>query len=258
MNDKYALITGGASGLGKELAILFAKEGINLYLVSSNPKNLEAAKEELKQYKVNVETLALDLSKPENFPKVRQYSKEKGLDIEYLVNCAGFGDQTDFKEMDIDRQLQMVELNSNCPMYLMRDYINDFLLKNSGHILNIASIASFFPGPYMCTYHATKAFLLNISEAINRELKGTNVHVTTVCPGPFTSGFVARAHNDYVFKKNKPIPALKVAEVSIKAMKKKKAVQVVGFKNKLTIFASRFFPRNFITNTSAHTLKEDC
>ena len=255
--NKYALITGGASGLGIELAKLFAKEGINLYLVSSNPNNLKAAKEELeKDYKVEVETLALDLSNPANFPKVREYSTSKNLDIEYLVNCAGFGDQKDFKDMDIDLQLKMIELNCNCPMYLMRDYVNDFLAKNSGHILNIASLASFFPGPFMSTYHASKAFLLNISEAINRELKGTNVHVTTVCPGPFTSGFVARAHNDYVFKKNKPISAYKVATISMKAMKKNKAVTVIGFKNKLAVFASRFFSRNFLVNISAKTLKE--
>lgn len=256
---EYALITGGASGLGIDLAHLFAKEGINLFLVSSNINNLTKAKKELTEtYKVDVQIEALDLSKPENFPLVKKYSDEHKLDVKYLVNCAGFGDQCDFKDMDINKQLAMVELDCNCPMYLMREYVNDFIAKKDGYIVNIASLASFFPGPFMSTYHASKAFLLNISEAINRELKGTGVSVITICPGPFTSGFVAKAHNDYVFKKNKPISSMKVAEITMKKMKQRKAVTVIGFKNKLAVFFSRFFPRSFVTNTSAHTLKEKC
>lgn len=256
--NKYALITGGASGLGKELAKLFAKDKINLFLVSSNINNLASAKEELeKEYGVEIHILALDLTNPANFPKVKEYSDAHKLNIKYLVNCAGFGDQCDFKDMDIDKQIKMVELNCNCPMYLMRAYINDMLKDDEGSILNIASLASFFPGPYMVSYHATKAFLLNISEGINRELKGTKVHVSTVCPGPFTSGFVAKAHNDYVFKKSKVLSGERVAEISYKAMNKKKTVLVIGFKNKMTVFLSRFFSRKFVTNGSAKTLKEN-
>lgn len=255
---KYTLITGGASGLGIELSKLFAKDGNNLFLISSNENNLKSAKEMLeKDYKVEVEILPLDLSNPQNFSKVKEYTDKNEMGINYLVNCAGFGDQCDFKDMDIDKQIKMVELNCNCPMYLMRAYINEMIDNNEGHILNIASIASFFPGPYMVSYHASKAFLLNISEGIERELKGTKVKMTTICPGPFASGFVAKAHNDYAFKKIKPLSSEKVAEISYKAFKKNKSLKIVGFSNKLMIFFSRFFPRKFITNTSAKTLKED-
>ncbi len=249
---KVTLITGGASGLGLDLSKLFAKEKNDLFLISSNENNLKSAKEMLeKEYGVNVYYLALDLSNPSNFPLVKEYSDKSDLFVNNLVNCAGFGDRSDFKDMDIDRQIKMIELNCNCPLYLMRVYLDNMLKENEGHIMNISSIAAFFPGPYMTTYHASKAFLLNISEAIERELKGTNVKMTTICPGPFDSGFVSKAHNDYTFKKMKPIPSAKVAEVSMKAFKKNKSLLIIGFSNKLMIFFSRFFPRKFVTNVSA-------
>lgn len=257
--NQYALITGGASGLGKDLSILFAQRGISLFLVSSNIKNLEAAKSEIeKEYKVDVHVLAIDLTNPSNFHLVKEYSDSNNLDIRYLINCAGFGDQCEFKDMDIEKQIKMVELNDNCPMYLMNAYINDFLKKEGTcYILNVASVASFFPGPHMCTYHASKAFLLNISEAIRRELKGSNVSISTICPGPFESGFVSKAHNDYVFETSKVLTSRKVAEISMKLMDSKKSFKVIGFKNKMNIFISRFFSRDFVTNGAAKSLKKN-
>jgi hypothetical protein len=254
--EKYTLITGGASGLGLDLSKLFAKDGNNLFLVSSNIKNLESAKELLeKEYGVKVHVLATDLSIPANFLQVKDYSDKNDMFINNLVNCAGFGDCTDFKDMDIDRQIRMIELNCNAPLYFMRVYLDNMLKNNEGHILNIASIASFYPGPYMCTYHASKAFLLNISEAIERELKGTNVKLSVVCPGPFESSFVDKAHNTYTFNKMKPLSSQKVADISYKTFKKNKSLKIIGFGNKLSLFASRFFPRKFITNVSAGQIK---
>ena len=255
---KYTLITGGASGLGLELAKLFARDGNNLFLVSSNPNNLANAEEELsKQYNVEVKTLALDLSNPYNFKKVKEYSDKHNMFICNLVNCAGFGDRTDFIDMDISKQLKMVELNCNAPMYLMHAYLKDMVKAKEGHILNISSIAAFVPGPYMVTYHASKAFLSNISQGIERELKGTGVKLTTVCPGPFESGFVSKAGNDYTFSKIKPMTASKVAEVSYNALMKNKSFLVIGFKNKLMMFLTRFVPRKLVTNTSASQIKKN-
>ena len=257
MNNKYTLITGGASGLGLELSKRFAKEGNNLLLVSSNLTNLEAAKEGIeKEYKVDVQILQLDLSNNTNFKKVKEYTDAHHMFINNLVNCAGFGDRTDFKDMDPDKQINMIELNCNAPLYLMNIYIKDMIKNDEGHILNISSIAGFYPGPYMTTYHASKAFLNNISEGIHRELKGTNVHMTIICPGPFTSGFVSKAHNDYTFNKIKPLPASKVADISMKMFHKNKRMYVIGFGNRVSLFFSRFFSRNFVTNISATQIKE--
>ena len=254
--NKYTLITGASSGLGFELAKLFGKDGNNLLLVSSNEANLENAKAKLlKEFSVDIKTLALDLTNPDNFKKVKEFTDKNGMFINNLVNCAGFGDRTDFKDMDIDKQLKMVELNCNAPMFLMRSYINDMIKANEGHILNISSIAAFVPGPYMSTYHASKAFLTNLSESVTRELKGTNVKITTINPGPFESGFVKKAGNDYTFSKIKPISAQKVAEISYKCMKKGKSFKVIGFKNNLMMLLTRFVPRKLVTNTSANQIK---
>ena len=254
--NKYTLITGASSGLGFELAKLFGKDGNNLLLISSNQANLDKAKEELlKEVKVDIKTLALDLTNPENFKKVKEFTGKNEIFINNLVNCAGFGDRTDFKDMDIDKQLKMVELNCNAPMYLMHEYVKGMIDAKEGHILNISSIAAFVPGPYMCTYHASKAFLTNLSESITRELKGTNVKVTTINPGPFESGFVKKAGNDYTFSKIKPISAQKVAEISYKCMKKGKSFKVIGFKNRLMMLLTRFVPRKLVTNTSANQIK---
>ena len=108
----------------------------------------------------------------------------------------------------------------------------------------------------MVTYHASKAFLSNLSEGIARELKGTGVKLTTVCPGPFESGFVSKAGNDYTFSKIKPMSATKVATISYKACMKNKSFLVIGFKNKLMMFLTRFAPRKFVTNTSASQIKK--
>ena len=255
--NKYTLITGGASGLGLDLSRLFAKDGHNLFLVSSNINNLNNAKKELEStYGVDVKTLQLDLSNPDNFKKIKEYTDSNDMFINYLVNSAGFGDCKDFKDMDPDLQVKMIELNCNCPLYLMNVYVKDMLKNNEGHIVNISSIAAFIPGPFMCTYHASKAFLLNLSEAIARELKGTPVKLTTICPGPFNSGFVAKAHNDYTFKKIKPISSKEVADISYQAMKKNKTLKVIGFKNKMMILACRFAPRKMIVDVSAKQLKD--
>lgn len=254
---KYTLITGGASGLGLELSKRFAEDKNNLVLISSNIDKLTTAKEMLeKEYGVEVLVLALDLSNNQNFSKVKDFVEKNDIKVNNLVNCAGIGDCTDFKDMDIDKQIRTVELNCNCPMYLMRLFINDMIKENEGHILNINSIAAFIPGPFMSTYHASKIFFLYMSEAIERELKGTNVKVTSICPGPFASDFVNKAHNDYTFSKMKPLSTEKVADITYKAFKKNKSLKIIGFKNKLMMFATRFAPRKFVTDASAKQIKK--
>ena len=253
---KYTLITGASSGLGLELAKLYGKDGNNLLLISTNKANLEKAKKELEnEVKVEIEVLALDLSNPDNFDKVKKFTDSHKIRVTNLVNCAGFGDRTDFVDMDIEKQMKMVELNCNAPMYLMHAYLKDMINAKEGHILNISSIAAFVPGPYMSTYHATKAFLTNLSEGVARELKGTGVKLTTINPGPFESGFVKKAGNDYTFSKIKPISAQKVAKISYKCMMKGKLFKVIGFKNNLMMLLTRFVPRKLVTNTSANQIK---
>lgn len=252
------LITGAASGLGKEFAKLYAKESEILILVDKNEVGLNEFKSELeKTYKsLDIHLLIKDLTNLDEVKSVYEYTDKENLKVTTLINAAGFGDREDFKNMDIDKQIAMTNLNCNALLYFTNVYLKNMLDMNQGHIINISSIAGFIPGPYMCTYHATKGFVLLLGESISYELKGTNVKLLTLCPGPFNSNFVKLAHNDYTFSKIKPVDASIVAKYGYKMSKKGKKVAIVGLKNKLTIFITRFFSRNFVTKTSAKGIKK--
>lgn len=226
-------------------------------MVATNDQKLYELEKEIENaYCVKVDTFAADLSIKEQCKAVFNYSKEKGYFVNNLINNAGFGDRTDFKDMDIELQMKMIDVNCNALLYLTRVYLTDMLNNNEGHVINVGSIAGFVPGPYMCTYHASKAFVLNLGEAIAHEIRKTKVKILTLCPGPFASGFVDKAKNDYTFKKFRPKSAEKVAKFGYKKSIKGKRVAVCGFKNKLTVFAPRFFSRKFVALASAKTLKK--
>lgn len=255
---KFTFITGAANGLGKEFAVIYGRDGNNLFLVDKDSVALNSVKDELKELYPNIviDTFVADLSKEEDLKKVYNYTKELGYFVNNVLNCAGFGDRCDFKDMDIDKQLKMTNVDCNAVLYFTRVYLDDMLKHNEGHIINVASIAAFMPAPYMCTYHACKSYVLLLGEAISYELRKTNVKLLTLCPGPFLSKFVELAHNDYTFKKIKPVTAKTVAEFGYKKSLQGKSLAIVGFKNRLTIFASRFVPRKFVTKTSAKTMKK--
>lgn len=251
------LITGATGGLGKAFTEIYAKNNNNLFLVSTKEEKLIELKNEIEsKYKVKVYYLTADLSKESELKKVYEYAISKGFFVNNLINNAGFGDRCDFKDMDIDFQLKMVNVNCNALLYFTRVFLTDMLKNNQGHIINVGSMAGFVPGPYMCTYHATKAFVLNLGESIAHEIRKSKVKLLTLCPGPFESGFVEKAHNDYTFEKIKPVPASKIAEFAYKQSLKGKRIAIFGFGNKLTCFAPRFFSRKFVAKISAGTLKK--
>ena len=255
---KITFITGAANGLGKEFAVLYGKDHNNLLLVDIDEVALASVKDELGQLYLDIyiDTIVADLAKEEELKRVYAYTVEKGYFINNLVNAAGFGDRCDFKDMDIDKQLKMTYVDCNAVLYFTKVFLDEMLKQDEGHIINVASIAAFMPAPYMCTYHACKSYVLLLGEAISYEIRKTNVKLLTLCPGPFLSKFVELAHNDYTFKKIKPIKASQVAEFGYKKSLKGKSLAIVGFKNRLTIFASRFAPRSFVTATSAKTMKK--
>lgn len=255
---KITFITGAANGLGKEFAVLYGKDHNNLLLVDIDEVALASVKDELGNMypDIYIDTIVADLAKEEELKRVYAYTVEKGYFVNNLVNAAGFGDRCDFKDMDIDKQLKMTYVDCNAVLYFTKVFLDEMLKQDEGHIINVASIAAFMPAPYMCTYHACKSYVLLLGEAISYEIRKTNVKLLTLCPGPFLSKFVELAHNDYTFKKIKPIKASQVAEFGYKKSLKGKSIAIVGFKNRLTIFASRFAPRSFVTATSAKTMKK--
>lgn len=255
---KITLITGASSGLGKEFAKLYANDNNNLLLVGSNNSRLEKVKDEIIAINPNIliDIFVADLSKIEECKKVYEYTISKDYFINNLVNSAGIGDRSDFKDMDIDLNISLNNINCNALLYFTRVFLDGMLKNNEGHIINISSIAAFMPGPFMATYHASKSYVLSLGEALARELKHTNVKILTLCPGPFESNFVSKAHNEYTFKKIKPKTALEVAKYGYKMSKSGKTMKVVGTINKILCFLPRFVSRKFLTSMSAKNIKK--
>ncbi len=256
---KITLITGATGGLGKAFARLYAKDGNSLLLSATNTEKLSAMQAELQAEfpEITVDVFQANLTDRAACKALYAYTQEKGYFVNNLVNNAGFGDCNDFKDMDVDKQLNMLDVNCAAVLYFTRVFLTDMLANDEGRIINISSMAAFMPSPYMSTYHASKAYVLYLGEAIAHEIRKTKVRLLTLCPGPFDSGFVGTAGNTLTFEKIKPIPAEKVAEYGYKKSKKGKRVAVVGFGNKVTTFAPRFFSRKFVVAMAASTTKKE-
>ena len=253
---KITLITGASSGLGRSFSELYAHDGNNLLLVGQNLERLNETSKLAKELndKVFIDIFQADLSKKEELDRLYEYTVSKGYFVNILINNAGFGDQNALLDMDLDLQIKLTEVNCIAPLYLMKRYLDDMKKNNEGHIINVASIAGLYPGPYMSTYHASKAYLLYLSEAVSYEVRNTNIKILALCPGPFKSNFVSKAHNDYTFTKIKPVASEKVALLGYKYSKKGKSFVIYGNGNRFTYFISHFFSRKFITSSSAKTI----
>ena len=181
----YALITGASSGIGRELAALFAADGHDLIITARRQSKLSEVKRTLeRRYHVRVETVALDLSEPDAPRNLHDYTVSHGLTVDHLVNNAGFADWTGFLDADWHRQHEMMQLNMAALAELTYRYGRDMRGLGHGRILNISSVASMMAGPYMAMYFASKAFVRSLSEAVAYELRGTGVSVTCVSPRP--------------------------------------------------------------------------
>jgi short-subunit dehydrogenase len=249
MKKKTALITGASSGIGLEFAKIMAQDGVNLVLVArSETKLAELAAYIRNSYGIQVDILVKDLSRPEAPAEVFQYTKSKGLEVDYLVNNAGFGDFGFFWETDWDKSVQMIQLNMTALTSLCHLYLPEMVKRKSGRILNVASTAAFQPGPTMAVYYATKAYVLHFSEAIANELEGTGVTVTTLCPGPTESNFQqAAAMEESKMVKGKKMPsANEVANFGYQSMLKGQVVAIHGVKNYLMANSVRFSPRSWV------------
>ncbi|MDE6442233.1 MAG: SDR family oxidoreductase, partial [Clostridia bacterium] len=196
--NNTALVTGASGGLGLEFAKLLAKDGNDLLLVARNGHRLEEIKDELeKAHGVKVYFLACDLTQDDSANKVYDYAKENSLQIDVLINNAGFGDFGNYLDSVWEKQRDMINLNVLALMRLTYLFVPEMKERGKGKILNVASIASFQPGPLMSVYYASKAFVLSFSEALAVELKKTGVTVTALCPGPVRTCFEKAANLAY-------------------------------------------------------------
>ena len=231
-----ALITGASSGIGKNMAYVLANKGIDLILVARNKDELLKIKANVK---VNVEVIELDLLKEKNVFKLYEMCKDRNIDI--LINNAGFGLFGLFTETDLDRELEMIDLNIKAYHILTKLFLRDFVEKDNGYILNVASSAGFMAGPRLSTYYATKNYVLKLTMAINEELRqsGSNVVVSALCPGPVNTNFNKVAHGEFSIKEASP---KYVAEYAINKLFKKKMIIIPTFRIKLGIFLLRILP----------------
>lgn len=239
-----ALVTGASSGMGRDMAIYLSELGYDLVLVSRDEDKLESVK---KLIKTNSEIIVCDLSNIEEVKKL--YVLNKNNDIDVLINCAGFGDFGYFTETDINKELNMINTNVIAVHLLTKLFLKEMVKKDSGYIMNVASSAAFGPGPLMSTYYATKAYVNNLTEGINEELrrKKSNVFICSLCPGPVDTNFNNVANVKFSLD---GLNSKDVSRYAIDKMFKKKVVIVPGFLMKLALFGRRFASRRFIRKIS--------
>ncbi|MEO7037498.1 MAG: SDR family oxidoreductase [Polyangiaceae bacterium] len=246
-----ALITGASAGIGRELARLFAAGKHDVVLVARRLPELQALCTELEQrYGVKARALACDLSSPSALRELLE--QVRGLELEYLVNNAGFGTVGKFAELDADREALMVELNISAVLRLTRAVLPQMLARGHGRILNVGSTAGFQPGPYMATYYATKAFVNSFSEALSYELRGTGVSVTLSCPGPTLTEFgsVSGVDKSRLFSRG-AATAASVALAAYRATQRGQIMIIHGLMNWLAAQSVRVSPRAWVRAVTA-------
>ena len=236
-----ALITGASSGIGRDMATVLSDMGYDLILVARRKDKLEKLK---KQLSTDVKIICLDVSSTYNCTKL--YNKVKDEDIDILINNAGFGKFGEFNDIKLDDELDMIDVNIKAVHILTKLFLNDFVARNKGYILNVASSAAFQPGPLMATYYSTKAYVLHLTEAIYEELRknNSNVGISVLCPGPVNTEFNKVAKVRFSLKS---LESNDVAEYAIKKMFKKKLIITPGFSIKCATKMYRFLPRKLMT-----------
>jgi short-subunit dehydrogenase len=246
--SKTALITGASSGIGLELAKIFARNRYDLVLVARSGDKLNELAAELRKGNIRVEVVVSDLSMPNAAQDLFNAVQQKNISIDFLINNAGFGDFGLFVEADWKKTETMIDLNIMTLTHLTHLFLPSMIKNGYGRVLNLASTAAFQPGPLMSVYYATKAYVLHFSEAIGNELKNTGVKVTALCPGATESGFQAASNmEESRLVKDRKLPTSKeVAEYGYKALMKGKAVAIPGMFNNLLVQSVRFTPRSLV------------
>ena len=235
------LITGASSGIGKDMARVLAKKADELVLVARNVEKLEEIKKEL-QNDAKIEIISKDLSIEENCKEI--HNQVQNVDI--LINNAGFGDCGNFTKTSLEKDIQMIKTNIIAYHILTKLYLTDMKEKNSGKILNVASIAGFMPGPLMATYYATKKYVVKLSEGIREELKKehSKVQISILCPGPVETNFNKVANVNFHLREAN---SMGVAKYAIRKLEKGKFYIVPGIDIKISRIGAKILPANIIS-----------
>ncbi len=237
-----ALVTGASSGIGKDIARILNAKGYDLVLIARDEEKLQETKKELENIKSNkIDIISMDLTDEENCKKLA----EKVKDVDVLINNAGFGDCGKFDETNLDKDIAMIKTNVIAYHILTKLYLKQMKEKDSGKILNVASIAGFMPGPLMTTYYATKNYIVRLSEAIREELKKdkSNVQISILCPGPVETNFNKVANVKF---KLREANSKQVAKYAIKKLEQGKFYIVPGLDVKFARLGAKIVPSNLL------------
>ncbi len=249
---KTVLITGASSGIGYEFAKIYAKKGYNLVITARRKNNLDRIKQELESFDTSicVDIIVLDLSKQNSAKELYEVVKQRGILIDTLINNAGFGVYGNFIETDIEKEIDMIELNIKSLVVLTKLFLKDMVSRNNGTIINVASTAAFQPGPLMSVYYASKSFVLSFTEAIRNEVRDTNVNISVLCPGPTDTEFEKSAslEESSLFTKLKVMKPEKVAIIGYKGINRNKSVIIPGILNNILITFNKIIPRVLVIN----------
>ena len=242
-----ALVTGASSGIGRDMARYLSKLGYDLVIVARRKELLEELKAELK---TDVKIICMSLSEEDNCKKL--FEEEKDIDL--LVNNAGFGLFGHFSDTDLDKELNMIDTNVKSIHILTKLYLQEMIKKDKGHILNVASIAGFMPGPLMATYYATKNYVVSLTRAIQKELskQKSKVKISVLCPGPVRTEFNDVAGVKFAFK---GLSSEYVAKYAIDKTLKNKKIIIPGFWIKALKIANKIVPTSIMLEANYHTQK---
>jgi uncharacterized protein len=255
--DRWAVVTGASSGLGRGLAAGLADRGMSLVLTGRNEARLDETAHQIRRAapSVRVETVAADLSSRSGVSALLDHVGDRPIEV--LVNNAGFGSYGPFAKADPDRETDEVAVDVGTVITLARAFLPGMLTRGSGGILNIASTIAFQPAPYQAVYGASKAFVLSFSQALWAEARAADVAVTALCPGPTRTGFVdalgADAGHTAIYRRlADPEPVIKAG---LRALDKGQAVVIPGMRNKVIAASGRFMPHEWLTRVSARLLR---
>lgn len=247
---KYALITGASGGIGYEICKIMASDNHNMIIVARSEDKLKEVREELIRLNtVDVRYFAVDLADEKERNRMISKIREQKLELDILINNAGFGDSGYFAEADWEKNERMIQLNITALTHITREFLPDLIRSGKGKILNVASMAGYMPGPLMSVYYATKSFVVSFSYALQHELRKTGVTVTTLSPGPVETNFFneAGASNAAIMGILRPATAKSVAKFAYKRMMKGKKRAIQGLLNNLMLLSIRIIPSE-ITN----------
>lgn len=245
MSQTYALITGASSGIGEVFARELARAGRSLVLVARSTEKLQSLRIQLQTAHpgIGIEVIPRDLSQPNAAADLFGETEARNLSVDLLINNAGFGAFEDFAELDLYRQAEMLRLNIGALVELTHLYLQPMRARGTGAVMNIASTAAFFPGPFFAVYAATKAFVLSFSQALFVENRSHGVLVMAVCPGTTSTNFFEVANMHIFGQRQRMQSPQAVVRESLSALHRRRAVVVTGVPNKVMAISSRFIPR---------------